>query len=85
MQTRSVVCLMGIVAVGAGLLAQHPPPPQKTEGARDLYYFGATQKEPLPPIRKVSTGAKGARSAPAGAQSAVSQPGGVPVPPGTAV
>src|ERR1035438_3511560 len=58
MRTRSLVGLIGLLAVGGGLVAQQPPPEQKTEGTRDLYYFGATQKDTLPPIRKVSTAAR---------------------------
>jgi hypothetical protein len=76
---------MGILAVGGGLVAQQPQPQQKIEGARDLFYFGATQKEALPPIRKVSTAAKGTKSTPTGTQSAGTQPGRVPVTPGAAV
>jgi hypothetical protein len=45
--------LLGILAVGGSLLAQQPP--KKVEGARDLFYFGATQKDTLPPIQKTST------------------------------
>ena len=79
MRTRSLAGLMGFLAVG-GLLAQQPPPTQKMEGARDLFYFGATQKDKLPPIQKAST-AKGAKSAPATALSAGAQPGRGPVTP----
>jgi len=45
--------LMGILAIGGSLLAQQPP--KKVEGARDLFYFGATKKDTLPPIQKIST------------------------------
>jgi hypothetical protein len=62
MRTRSLLSLIGIFAVGGGLPAQQPQPQQKIEGARDLFYFGATQKAPLPPITKVSTPAKSAKS-----------------------
>ena len=58
MVTRSLVGLMGLLAVGGGLVAQEPQSQPKTEGTRDLYYFGATQKDKLPPIRKVSTAAR---------------------------
>jgi hypothetical protein len=58
MVTRSLVGLMGLLAVGGGLVAQEPQSQPKTEGTRDLYYFGATQKDTLPPIRKVSTAAR---------------------------
>jgi hypothetical protein len=85
MQTRSLVGLMGILTVGASLVAQQPQPQQKVEGARDLFYFGAAQKEALPPIRKASMGAKGAKSTPTGTLSAGTQPGSVPVTPGAAV
>ena len=85
MQTRCLCGLMGTLAVGGGLLAQQPQPQQKVEGARDLFYFGATQKDKLPPIRKVSTAAKGTKSTPTGTQSAGSQPGRAPSAPGAAV
>ncbi len=74
-----------ILAVGGGLVAQQPQPQQKVEGARDLFYFGATQKEPLPPIRRVSTAAKGPKSTPAATQSAGTQSGRTPSTPGAAV
>jgi hypothetical protein len=75
---------MGLLAVGGGLMAQQPSPPQRTQGTRDLFYFGATQKDTLPPIRKTSTAAKGAKSLPAGAQSAGTQAEPAPVTPGAA-
>src|ERR1019366_335969 len=64
MGTRSLVGLMGLLAVGGGLVAQQPQPQPKTEGTRDLFYFGATQKDTLPPIRKASTAVR-AKSTPA--------------------
>jgi hypothetical protein len=79
MQKGSLVGLLGILWVG-GLMAQEQPTPHKVEGARDLYYFGATQKDTLPPIQKVSTGTKSTPT-----QSAGSQSGRVPVTPGAAV
>jgi len=69
MGTRSLGGLMGLLAVGGGLVAQEPQPHQKTEGTRDLFYFGATQKDTLPPIRKASTAVR-ARSTPAPTLSA---------------
>jgi hypothetical protein len=85
MQTRSFVSLMGILAVGGGLVAQQPQPQQKIEGARDLFYFGATQKDKLPPIQKVSTAAKGQKSTQRGAQSAGTQADRVAAAPGAAL
>ncbi len=41
MRTRNLAGLMGMFAIAGGLTAQQPP--QKTEGARDLFYFGATK------------------------------------------
>lgn len=84
MQTRVLVGLMGLLAVGGGLMAQQPQPPKKVEGARDLFYFGATQKDALPPIQKVSTPARLPKSAAAATQSAGSQSGRAPVGPGAA-
>jgi Domain of unknown function (DUF4384) len=84
MGTRSLVGLMGLLAVGGGLVAQEPPPHQKTEGTRDLFYFGATQKDTLPPIRKVSTGGR-TRSTPAPTLSAGTETDRAPVTPGEAV
>ena len=84
MRTQTLLGLMGILAVG-GLLAQQPQPQPKIEGARDLFYFGATQKDTLPPIQRTSTAGKGAKPAPAVAQSAGTQSGRVPVTPGAAV
>jgi Domain of unknown function (DUF4384) len=66
MQIRRLVGVMGILAFGGGAMAQQP---QKIEGARDLFYFGATQKDKLPPIQKAS-----APSAPKGPKSAPSTP-----------
>lgn len=82
MRTRSLLGLIGFLAVGGGLVAQQPPPQQKIEGARDLFYFGATQKDPLPPIRKVSSPAKGTKSVPT---SAGAQTDRVPAAPGAAL
>src|SRR5260370_37982926 len=85
MQRRSLSGLMGILALGGRLVAQQQQPQPKSQGARDLYYFGATQKDELPPIRKVSTPAKGTKPAPTVTQSAGAQPGRAPVTPGAAV
>src|ERR1019366_9859133 len=38
MVTRSLVGLMGFLAVSGGLVAQEPQSQPKTEGTRDLYY-----------------------------------------------
>jgi hypothetical protein len=81
MRTRSLIGLMGILAVAGGLGAQQPPPQKKIEGARDLFYFGATQKDTLPPIQKAKT----TKSTPTGTQSAGTQSGRAPVTPGAAV
>ncbi len=72
---------MGILAVGGALVAQQQQQP-KSQGARDLYYFGATQKDELPPIRKVAAPAKGTKPATTVTQSAGTQPGGLPATPG---
>ena len=86
MGTRSLVGLMGLLAVGGGLVAQQPQPQPKTEGTRDLFYFGATQKDTLPPIRKASTAVR-AKSTPAPAPtlSAGTEADRAPVTPGDAV
>jgi hypothetical protein len=84
MRTQTLLGLMGTLAVG-GLLAQQPQPQPKIEGARDLFYFGATQKDTLPPIQRTSTAGRGAKPAPTVVQSAGTQPGRVPVTPGAAV
>src|ERR1035438_9796779 len=84
MQKRNSVGLVGLLAVAGGLTAQQTQPTEKVQGARDLFYFGATQKDTLPPIRKNSTAAKGAKSSPGGAPSAA-QAGGAPATPGAAV
>jgi hypothetical protein len=76
--------LMGILAA-AGLMAQQPQPEHKSEGARELFYFGVTQKDTLPPIQRASTGARSTKPAPAAAQSAGTQTGRAPVTPGAAV
>src|ERR1017187_9224566 len=84
MRTRSLEVLVGLLAVGGGLVAQQPQPEQKTEGTRDLYYFGAAQKDTLPPIRKASTAVR-AKSTPAPTLSAGTQTDRAPVTPGEAV
>ena len=84
MGTRSLVGLMAFVAVGGGLVAQQPQSQPKTEGTRDLYYFGATQKDTLPPIRKASTAVR-AKSTPAPTLSAGTEADRAPVTPGEAV
>ena len=76
---------MGIFAAGGVLVAQQQPPQPKSQGARDLYYFGATQKDELPPIRKVSAPAKSAKPATTVTQSAGAQSGRVPVTPAAAM
>ena len=81
MVTRSLVGLMGLLAVGGGLVAQEPQSQPKTEGTRDLYYFGATQKDTLPPIRKVSTAAR-AKSTAAPTLSAGTETDRAPATPG---
>jgi hypothetical protein len=80
-----------VLATGGGLRAQQPPPPKpqpqpqkKVEGARDLYYFGATQKQALPPIQRVSAETKGTKSTPSVTQSAGTQTSRVPATPGVA-
>jgi hypothetical protein len=75
---------MGLLAVGGGLVAQQPEPHQKTEGTRDLFYFGATQKDTLPPIRKVSTAVR-TRSTPAPTLSAGTETDRAPVTPAEAM
>jgi hypothetical protein len=77
MQPKSVAVLIGIVAVGGALIAQQSPPQQKIEGARDLFYFGATQKDTLPPIQKASSPSppKGPKSSPATQVAAAASPG----------
>ena len=84
MHRGSLVGLIVIVAAG-GLLAQQTQPKPKNQGARDLYYFGATQKDELPPIRKVSAPAKSAKPAATVTQSAGAQPGRAPVTPAASV
>ena len=76
MQTR-VAGLIGLLALGGGLMAQEPQLPKKVEGSRDLFYFGATQKDALPPIQKTSAVAKGPKQVPAAAADA-QDPAGVP-------
>src|ERR1035438_9230757 len=83
MVTRSLVGLMGFLAVGGALVAQQPQPEQKSEGTRDLYYFGATQKDKLPPIRKVSTAAR-PKSTGAATLSAGTETDRAPATPGAA-
>jgi hypothetical protein len=82
MRTRSLVGLLGFLAAGGALVAQQPQPEQKSEGTRDLYYFGATQKDTLPPIRKVSTAR--AKSAAAATLSAGTETDRAPATPGAA-
>ena len=84
MRTRSLVGLIGCLTVGGALVAQEPQPQQKTEGTRDLYYFGAAQKDTLPPIRKASTAVR-AKSTPAATLSAGTEADRAPVTPGEAV
>jgi hypothetical protein len=84
MRTRSLVGLIGCLTVGGALVAQEPQPQQKTEGTRDLYYFGAAQKDTLPPIRKASTAVR-AKSTPAPTLSAGTEADRAPVTPGEAV
>jgi hypothetical protein len=84
MRTRSLVGLVGFLAVSGGLVAQQPQPQEKIQGARDLYYFGATQKDTLPPIRKASTAAR-AKSTATAIQSAGTDTDRAPVTPGAAV
>src|ERR1035438_561756 len=84
MRTRSLVGLMGFLAVGGGLVAQEPPSQPKTEGTRDLYYFGAAQKDTRPPSRKVSTAGR-ANSTPAATLSAGTEADRAPVTSGEAV
>lgn len=76
MQTRSLFGLVGILAVGGALVAQQPQAQKKVEGARDLFYFGATQKDSLPPIQKASS--RGAKPAVTPTQSAAAQPSHTP-------
>jgi hypothetical protein len=47
-----MIRLMGILVAAGAMFAQQPQ--KKIEGARDLFYFGATQKDTLPPIQKTS-------------------------------
>ncbi|MEO8593405.1 MAG: DUF4384 domain-containing protein [Candidatus Solibacter sp.] len=53
MGIQNITGLMGILAI-AGTLAAQQQPPKKVEGARDLFYFGATQKDALPPLQRTS-------------------------------
>ena len=84
MRTQTIWGLMGILAAG-GLMAQQPPPEHKSEGARELFYFGVTQKDTLPPIQRSSSGARSTKATPAVTQSAGTQTGRVPAAPGAAV
>ena len=48
--------MIGLIAALAavGAFAQQPKQKEKeAEGARELYYFAVTKKDPLPPIRRV--------------------------------
>jgi hypothetical protein len=76
-----MVGLLGWLAVGGAVVAQQPQPQEKSEGTRDLYYFGATQKDKLPPIRKVSTAVR-AKSTPAPTLSAGTETDSAPAMPG---
>ncbi len=67
MKAYTLIRLVGILSAAGTLLAQQPQ--KKVEGARDLFYFGATQKETLPPIQKTSA-PRAPR--PAATQSAIS-------------
>ena len=49
--------MIGLIAALAavGAFAQQPKQKEKeAEGARELYYFAVTKKDPLPPIRRVA-------------------------------
>jgi hypothetical protein len=50
------------LAIALAVVCGSAQEPKKTEGARELYYFGATNKDTLPAIRKVSS--DGAKSSP---------------------
>ena len=52
---------LGLV-IGAAVLSSALP--QSTPGARELYYFGATEKDNLPPVHKASVSPKGSKAAP---------------------
>ena len=85
MNTRISIGLAGLLAVAGALLAQQPQKAaKKVEGARDLFYFGATQKDALPPIQKTSAPRTSRTPAPV-TQSAGSQPPRPPGSPGTAI
>jgi hypothetical protein len=49
-----------IVVTAATLAQQKPEPPKDSGGARDLFYFGATRKDQLPPLRKTALASKAA-------------------------
>ena len=82
MKIYTWIGLTGILAVAGGLLAQSQKPKKKVEGARDLFYFGATQKEALPPLPRTST-QKSPRPAAAPIQTAGSAQAKTPPPPVT--
>ena len=52
MNVHTLVRTVGVLAIAGSLVCQQPQ--KKVEGARDLFYFGATQKDTLPPIQKTS-------------------------------
>ena len=53
MRIHTLIRWTGILAATGAIFAQQPQK-KKVEGARDLFYFGATQKDTLPPIQKTS-------------------------------
>ena len=53
MKIHTLIRLLGILAAAGAMFAQQPEK-KKVEGARDLFYFGATHKDTLPPIQKTS-------------------------------
>src|ERR1035438_8478088 len=57
---RSLLVLLMILAATA--CRGHPPQP--SEGARELFFFGSAPKDALPPIPKAATPAKAAPAAP---------------------
>ena len=74
MGKRFLAGAMGCLAVAGGAMAQQAPPAQpKTEGPRALFYFGATQKDTLPPIRRASTPVRPKSTAPLSAANETSR------------